>query len=85
MVSFTDRLSDVALVEVDFPGLGKVEFFGPSVTVVDYELDGPVATISAPIIPSTVVDVLTGDVPGDDRPIENLFSSSTSSTVVQLS
>ena len=30
-------MPDVALVEVDFPGLGKVEVFGPGVTIVDDE------------------------------------------------
>ena len=35
--SFTDGMPDVALIEVDFPGLGKVEVFGPGVTIVDDE------------------------------------------------
>ena len=66
-------MPDVALVEVDFPGLGKVEVFGPSVTAVENELDVPVATISAPTILSTIVDVITDDVPLDDHPLEDLF------------
>lgn len=60
---FTGGMPDVALVDVHLCRLRKVEVFGTGETDVDNELDGPVATISAPTIHSSVVDILTGDVP----------------------
>ena len=82
MGSFTDGMPDVALVEVDFPGLGKVEVFGPGVTIVDDEFYflPPTALVFI-----AVVDVFTGDVPQDDCSFEDLSNSATSLTVAPLS
>ena len=71
--SFTDGMPDVALVEVDFPGLGKVEVFGPGVTIVDDEFYFTPDPIATPLVLSAVVDVFTSDVPQDDRPLDDLF------------
>ena len=72
MGSFTDGMPDVALVEVDFPGLGKVEVFGPGVTIVDDEFYFAPDPIAIPLVLSAVVDVFTSDVPQD----EDLFQFS---------
>ena len=69
-------MPDVALVEVDFPGLGKVELFGPGVTIVDDEFYFTLDPTATPLVLSAVVDVFTSDVPQDDRPLEELFQFS---------
>ena len=69
-------MPDVALVEVDFPGLGKVEVFGPGVTIVDDEFYFTPDPIATPLVLSAVVDVFTSDVPQDDRPLEDLIQFS---------
>ena len=74
--SFTDGMPDVALVEVDFPGLGKVEVFGPGMTIVDDEFYFTPDLIANPLVLSAVVDVFTSDVPQDDRPLEDLYQFS---------
>ena len=63
----------VALVEVDFPGLGKVEVFGPGVAVVDDEFYFTPDPIATPLVLSAVVDVFTGDVPQDDCSFEDFL------------
>ena len=74
--SFTDGMPDVALVEVDFPGLGKVEVFGPGMTIVDDEFYFTPDPIATPLVLSAILDVFTSDVPQDDRPLEDLFQFS---------
>ena len=66
-------MPDVALVEVDFPGLGKVEVFGPGVTIVDDEFYFTPDPIAIPLVLSAVVDVFTGDIPQDDRSFEDFL------------
>ena len=61
-----DGMPDVALVDVDFPGLEKVEVFLAGVAIVDdvfYFTPDPIAN---PLVLSAVVDVFTGDIPQDD-------------------
>ena len=77
-------MPDVALVEVDFPGLGKVEVFGPGVTIVDDEFYFTPDPIATPLVLSAVVDVFTGDIPQDDCSFEDFSRSATSSTVAPL-
>ena len=57
-----DRLPDVVLVEVNFPRLGRVEVFGPGVTIVDDEFYFTPDPIATPLVLSAVLDVFTGDV-----------------------
>ena len=73
MDGITDRLPDVALVEVNFPGLGQMEVFGPGVTIVDDEFYCLPSTV---LVFSAVVDVFTGDIPQDDWSFEDLFQLS---------
>ena len=49
-------MPDVALVEVDFPGLGKVEVFGPGVTIVDDEFYFAPDPIATPLVLSLSPD-----------------------------
>ena len=69
-------MPDVALVEVNFPGLGKVEVFGQGVINVDDEFYFTPDHIATPLVLSAVVDVFTSDVPQDDRPLKDLFQFS---------
>ena len=66
-------MPDVALVEVDIPGLGKVEVFGPGVTIVDDEFYFAPDPIATPLVLSAVVDVFTGDIPQDDCSFEDFL------------
>ena len=49
--------------------MGKVEVFGPGVTIVDDEFYFTPDPIAAPLVLSAVVDVFTSDVPQEDRPL----------------
>ena len=73
MGSFTDGMLHVTLVEVDFPGLGKVEVFGPGVTIVDDEFYFTSDPIATPLVLSAVIDVFTSYVQQDDCPLEDHF------------
>ena len=66
-------MPDIALVEVDSPGLGKVEVFGPGVTIVDNEFYFTPDPIATPQVLSAVVDVFTGDIPQDDCSFEDFL------------
>ena len=66
-------MPDVALVEVDFPGLGKVEVFGPGVTIMDDEFYFTPDPIATPLVLSAVVDVFIGDIPQDDISFEDFL------------
>ena len=63
---FPDRLPDVALVESDFPALGEVEVFSPSVAVVTDEFYNTSDTIGASLVFAAVEYVLPSNVSQDD-------------------
>ena len=65
-----DRLPNIALEEVDFPALGEVAVFWPSVAFVADKFD---RFPSAVPIFAAVVDVPAGDVPQNDRSFEDPF------------
>ena len=66
-------MPDVAFVEVDFPGLGKLEVFGPGVAIVDDEFYFTTDPIATPLVLSAVVDVFTGNIPQDDCSFEDFL------------
>ena len=77
-------MPDVAFVEVDFPGLGKVEVFGPGVAIVDDEFYFTPDPIATSLVLSTVVDVFTGDCCRTIALLRIFSRSVTSSTVAPL-
>ncbi len=69
---FSDGLPDVALVDVDLPGLREVEVFGPGMAVVADELYRVPST--RPVF-AGVADVLAGYVPQDNCPLQYLLQA----------
>ena len=77
-------MPDVALVEVAFPGLGKVEVFGPGVAIVDDEFYFTPDPFATPLVLSAVVDVFEA-ISRRTIALLRIFSrSATSSTVAPL-
>ena len=70
------------IVDAHLSRLREVEVFGPGVTIVDDEFYFTPDPIATPLVLSAVVDVFgvfdvfTGDVPQDNRPLEDLFQFS---------
>ena len=73
---FPDGLPDVALVDADFSGLWEVKVFGSGVAIVADKLNFTSDSVATKLVFAAVVNVLTGDVPQDDRTLEDLFQFS---------